>query len=758
MSQATAKKPQQNKATAAHKYVLMYNPNQPPISALLLVDMWPRLFSAAKLVPKPGNSRYTITSTEVKGEVEGVNALRLLARFADQSGETCLYGKNLIASGQIDFYLDLANHYVKNFCSGGLKTFCEKLNVHLRSRTYLVPHDLSIADFAMWESLRANPNFEAIQKQADQFPALFRWCSFFSDLPELKKITATLTAKASKFDELAKASQAGSFKVHLEGAEMGKMVTRFPPEPSGYLHIGHAKAALLNDTFARMYNGKLILRFDDTNPGKEKQEFVDNIYKDLKTLGVKWDVLTHTSDNFPLYMQFAEKLIKQGDAYVDNTPVKIMREERKKGTESKCRSQSVEENLRLWKEMQAASEEGKKCVLRAKISMDAQNKTLCDPTLYRVNLTNHWRTGRKYNIYPTYDFACPIVDSIEGVTHALRTTEYHDRNAQYDWVVKTCGLRKVHVWDYSRLSFRYTMMSKRKLQWFVDQKVVEGWFDPRFPTIQGMIRRGLQVEALRKFILDQGASKALTTQDWDKLWSLNAKVVDPIAARYSAVKAENKVPLYLSNFESKTPVSVTVPLFPNQADKGSKTIYKNSVAFLDQSDAKSFAQGEEITLITWGNCFIRKIEKKGDVITRLDGELHLEGNFKTTDKKVHWIAAEEKDFIPIVLTEFDHLITKPVLEKKDDFKLFLNTKTKFETPALGEPALKNLKQGEVVQLQRIGFFYCDRAYESKEKPMVLHGMPTGRAKPMSNASTAVAKREEPKVPTKGKQPKKTQDS
>ena len=236
----------------------------------------------------------------------------------------------------------------------------------------------------------------------------------------------------------AKASEGAGFDVDLPGAEDGKVVTRFPPEPSGYLHIGHAKAAMLNDAIAKKYHGKLILRFDDTNPQKEKEEYVENIMSDLKTIGVQHHVLTHTSDHFDLILGYATRMIKEGIAYVDNTPVEQMRKWRMDGVEAPSRNASVEENLKLWQEMQEGTPEGLKCCLRAKIDMQAKNKTMRDPTIYRCNVgTPHHRTGTKYKVYPTYDLACPIVDSIEGVTHCLRTDEYRDRNEQFYWQVHT---------------------------------------------------------------------------------------------------------------------------------------------------------------------------------------------------------------------------------------------------------------------------------------------------------------------------------
>jgi glutamyl-tRNA synthetase len=249
----------------------------------------------------------------------------------------------------------------------------------------------------------------------------------------------------------------------------------------------------------------MIIRFDDTNPSKESNEFVDNLLKDIETLSIKYETVTHTSDYFPQLMEMAESLIRQGKAYVDDTPREQMQKERMDGIESKCRSNNVEEHLKLWKEMITGSERGLQCCVRGKLDMQDPNKSLRDPVYYRCNPVPHHRIGSKYKIYPTYDFACPFVDSVEGITHALRSSEYHDRNAQYDRIQADMGLRKVHIYEFSRLNMVYTILSKRHLRWFVENGKVDGWDDARFPTVQGIVRRGLKIEALVQFILEQAS-------------------------------------------------------------------------------------------------------------------------------------------------------------------------------------------------------------------------------------------------------------
>ena len=315
----------------------------------------------------------------------------------------------------------------------------------------------------------------------------------------------------------------------LDGATEGNVVTRFPPEASGYLHIGHAKAAMLNNHFARSYKGKLIMRFDDTNPAKENAEFEKVILQDLKLLGIQYDMFSHTSDHFDKMLQLMEKMIKDGKAYVDMTPAEELAQQRLAMQKSRFRDQSVEENLRLWEEMKNGTDTGVKCIVRAKIDYASTNGAMRDPTMYRCKPEEHVRTGTKYKVYPTYDFACPIVDSIEGVTHALRTTEYHDRDEQYAWVCKALGIREPMIKDFSRLNMVYTVMSKRQLTKFVERGLVDGWSDPRFPTVRGMLRRGMTVEGLTSFILAMGSSRSNAQMEWDKIWATNKKVIDPVA-------------------------------------------------------------------------------------------------------------------------------------------------------------------------------------------------------------------------------------
>lgn len=319
-------------------------------------------------------------------------------------------------------------------------------------------------------------------------------------------------------------------------------------------------------------------------------------------------MITNTSDYFDYLADQARELIKRGLAFMDNTPQETMRQERMECKDSVHRNATVEENLARFELMYSGVEEGLQWCLRAKINMQDPNGCLRDPVLFRSNLTPHLRTGTKYKAYPTYDFACPLVDSLEGVTHALRTNEYHDRDAQYAWIQNALDVRKVRIHEFSRLNFVFTLLSKRKLAWFVDNNIVDGWYDPRFPTIQGVIRRGCVLPALSEFILSQGASKRVLDMEWDKFWATNKKHIDPIAHRYTSIVSKNivKVTLTGEGVVNKAEAR-SVPLHPKDPNMGSKDVFFYKTIYLEQEDAKLFTQGEEITLMKWGNAILDEV-------------------------------------------------------------------------------------------------------------------------------------------------------
>ncbi|CAJ0594245.1 unnamed protein product [Cylicocyclus nassatus] len=654
-----------------------------------------------------------------------ISIARLVAQsigLPDFTGTTCF------ESAKIDEVLTLCERVVDGFLIDE-----EVLSgVHLGKSGTLFEGRVTIADVALWSLITKNPELQ--KKYSNLFDAVVKDRRFVAAHQMVGKYATDNVKQQTK----EKQKDEGKF-VELPGAEKGKVVVRFPPEASGYLHIGHAKAALLNQYYQQAFDGQLIMRFDDTNPAKENAHFEQVIKEDLAMLNVKPDRWTHSSDHFEKMLEMCEKLLREGKAYVDDTDTETMRKEREERKESKNRNASLETNLALWEEMKKGTERGTQCCVRMKIDMQSNNGAMRDPTIYRCKPEEHVRTGSKYKVYPTYDFACPIVDSVEGVTHALRTTEYHDRDDQYYFICDALGLRKPYIWSYARLNMTNTVMSKRKLTWFVNEGHVEGWDDPRFPTVRGVMRRGMTVEGLRQFIIAQGGSRSVVMMEWDKIWSFNKKVIDPVAPRYTALDSASLVPVFIS-----TPVTVEevqVPLHPKNQSVGSKSIWRSAKLLVEQADACEMKSGDTVTFVNWGNIKISSVEKSDGKVTQIYAVLDLANqDFKKT-MKVTWIAEAEAPsaaLIPVVTVDYDHIISKAIIAKEDDWKNYINYDSVHYTKMVGEPALLSVKKGDIIQLQRKGFYICDHVYQQKsdfsasETPLLLIYIPDGHIKETAN--------------------------
>ena len=395
--------------------------------------------------------------------------------------------------------------------------------------------------------------------------------------------------------------------------------------------------------------------------------------------------------------------------------------------DSPYRTSTIDENLRLWKEMQKGSEEGLKCCVRAKIDMQSNNGALRDPATFRCNLTPHHQTKEKYKVYPTYDLACPIVDALEGVTHALRDRQYSDRDAQYEWFLTNLKLRKVHLWGFSRINFVKTLLSKRKLQWLIDQGLADGWDDPRFPTVEGILRRGMTVPGLKAFILSMGASKNTNLMEWDKIWAFNKAEVDPAAHRYTALLKTGLVPVTLGAGAPAAPYAQSMFCHPKDQTVGKKIRMFAPTVLLQADDAASVAEGEEVTLMSWGNAIVKKVHKgAGGAVVSIDADLHLAGDVKKTKKKLTWLA-DTPDLVDVELVDLDFLLTKDKIEEDDDIKAILNPKTKFVDAARGEASLRQLQHGQIIQVERRGYYICDRPYLRPADPIRLIYVPDGKS-------------------------------
>ncbi|GBE89136.1 glutamyl-tRNA synthetase [Sparassis latifolia] len=634
------------------------------------------------------------------------------------------------------------------------------LDDHLTFRTFLIGHDITVADWVIWGAIKASVKLVGLLKNQRHWH-LLRWFSFLESLPTIQSVLSSLL-EAKVLNARSASKTASSFALGLPNATVGQVVMRFPPEPSGYLHIGHAKAAMLNQYFAQMYGGKLIIRFDDTNPSKERTEFEDTILEDLRLLNIVGDSVSHTSDYFAQLHTFVVKMIESGKAYADDTdnshphdfpcscpskqhgPQSQMAHERWHGIPSSRRDATVEENLQRFSEMSTGTEGGLRWCIRAKISVDDPNKALRDPVIYRTNLVSHHRTGDKWKVYPTYDFACPIVDSLEGVTHALRTNEYRDRNPQYYWMIEALGLRRVSVWDFSRLNFIYTLLSKRKLQWFVDRGLVRGWDDPRFPTVRGIRRRGMTVETIRQFMLSQGPSQAVVSLEWDSIWALNKKIIDPVAPRFWAVLKEDIVPVMIlggpAGYETRLQ-----PKHKKNVDIGEKTVVYGSSILIEQLDAASFNDNEEITLMSWGNAIVRShtVSPSGRT-TCISMDLKLEGDFRKTEKKVTWLASPtlEHPLVDVTLLDYDYLITKKKLGEDDALEDVITPVTEFRQEAFADANVLDLNKGDIIQFERKGYYILDGIVEHAQgagtRRLEFIRIPDGRAVNLASKAAAGA--------------------
>ena len=625
----------------------------------------------------------------------------------------------------------------------------------------MTDYTLTTVDVIVWGTLRNNRVAHSIIKQGIRVN-VSRWFNFIEETNPWTSVTVHTHMNAadasgkgkggsSKKDvdgdggkQKQKGGAGGSgegdanYDIGLQYTSAG-VVTRFPPEPSGYLHIGHAKAALLNDYLAHQkYPGNtLLLRFDDTNPVKEKQEFEDTIKEDLAMMGIKPDKVSHSSDYFQEMHDYCVQMLTEGNAYADDTEQMVMRDQRMKGIASSRRDEAPDDNLARFKQMEQGTEEGKRWFIRAKISADDPNKAMRDPVIYRCvgKETPHHRTGTKWAVYPTYDFACPVLDAVEGITHALRTTEYKDRDAQYQWMLKALKLRNVYNWDFSRMNFIRTLLSKRKLTKFVSEGVVWGWDDPRMPTVRGIRRRGMTVEALQEFILKQGPSKNIVNLDWTLFWATNKKYIDPSASRYTAIAKQNAVKAKITNYPTERGEKFYTEKKPlhMKYNLGEKDVAYAPQVLIEQEDAASFKECEEITLMNWGNAFVRNIQTSTStspsIITSLDLELHLSGDVRKT-KKITWLAAADDEKVAPVSVEvidFDYLITKDKLEEEDKAEDFMTKQTLFVSQCWADANVRGLKRDEVMQFDRKGYCRVDvQVGDGEEGIGVFFVIPTGK--------------------------------
>lgn len=514
--------------------------------------------------------------------------------------------------------------------------------------------------------------------------------------------------------------------------------TRFPPEPNGYLHIGHAKAINLNFETAQKYSGKCNLRFDDTNPAKEDQEFVNSIKEDVKWLGFEWSEELSTSNYFEKLFEIAVKLIKDGKAYVCDLNETETREYRgtvkEAGKPSPYRERSPEENLELFEKMKAGEFEDSACTLRAKIDMSHANMKMRDPLIYRIRRQTHHNTGDKWCIYPMYDFAHPISDAMEGITHSLCTLEFENNRAVYDWFVQECGLFPTppKQYEFARLNLNYTVMSKRKLKELVDQNIVDSWSDPRMPTISGLRRRGYTPTSIREFCHRIGLAKRANTVDLGLLEFCLREELGPISPRRMAVIDPLKVTI--TNYpegQSEILMGDNHPQNPDDQTKReipfSKTLYIEKNDFLEDAPKKFFrlSVGREVRLrfAYYITCTEVIKDENGEVVELLcTYDPETKGGKSEDGRKVkgtiHWVDANTAVNAEVRL--YDRLFKTENPEKDEDGEEIsyvenLNPESLIEMKnAKLEPVLGSISADEIVQFERLGYFCLDKELTSSE--------------------------------------------
>lgn len=367
--------------------------------------------------------------------------------------------------------------------------------------------------------------------------------------------------------------------------------------------------------------------------------------------------------------------------------------------------------------------------------MSSKNGTMRDPVLYRQNTDHHHRSGDTYKAYPTYDLACPIVDSIEGVTHALRTTEYNDRDEQYQWIQNALGLRRVRIHAFSRLNFMYTELSKRKLTWFVDNGYVTGWDDARMPTIRGVLRRGVDIVALRKFILSQGASRNIVNLEWKKFWAENKKEIDTQAKRFMAVDKVEHAKITITNAPAvEDNAFISTDYLPKDPSFGKRHIRIAKSVLVEKLDVEGITVGEDIVLMRWGVIKITNFD--GD---NYEGIYVPDGDFKMAKRKLTWMA-DVPENMTVTLYEFDNLISKEKLEEDENFKDFINPNTLATSEVIGDFALKTLQKNDIIQLERRGYYRVDQPYVNEDRGLALFMIPDGKAKAMGGLTGKLSHR------------------
>lgn len=511
----------------------------------------------------------------------------------------------------------------------------------------------------------------------------------------------------------------------LAEGKCSSILTRFPPEPNGYLHLGHAKSLCINFGLAQKYGGKTNLRYDDTNPTKEDTEYVDAIKEDIRWMGFQWEKECYASDYFEQLYQWAEEMIMKGLAYVDDQSQEEISEGRgtvdKPGKESPWRNRTPEENLRIFRQMRDGEFPDGAKVLRAKIDMAHPNMMFRDPILYRIKHAHHHRTGDKWCIYPMYDYTHGQCDSIENITHSICTLEFDVHRPLYDWFIKTLDIYPSHQYEFARLNLTYTLMSKRKLLELVQKGLVSGWDDPRMPTLCGVRRRGYTAQALKMFCEKIGVSKRDQLMDIQLLEWCVRQDLNERSNRYMVV-SDDPVKVTITNWEEGKVEWFDCPLNPADPDGAKRRVPFTGSLLIDRADFMEEAPAKYFRLKPGGEVRLKYtyIIKCNEVIKNSEGKVvelkctydpsthPTNGTWRSVKGTIHWVSVDWAK--PLELRIYDRLFTladmSQVPEDKD-YKDFLNPESLVVKTGYAEPALLEDNSGIAVQFERIGYFVKD---------------------------------------------------
>ncbi|MCW1961115.1 glutamine--tRNA ligase/YqeY domain fusion protein [Chryseobacterium viscerum] len=524
------------------------------------------------------------------------------------------------------------------------------------------------------------------------------------------------------------------------GLKRDEIRFRFPPEPNGYLHVGHTKAICINFGLGEKYNAPVNLRFDDTNPEKEEQEFVDSIMKDVEWLGFKWDKVLYASDYFQQLYDWAVQLIKEGKAYVDEQPSEVITEQRKNpsepGIESPYRNRPVEESLDLFERMKNGEFESGSMSLRAKIDMLSPNMNMRDPVMYRILNKPHHRTGTAWKIYPMYDWAHGESDYIEQISHSLCSLEFENHRPLYNWYLDQVyeeGRVKNKQREFARMNVSYMITSKRKLQRLVAEGVVTGWDDPRMPTISGMRRKGFTPASIRNFIDKVGVAKRENLIEIQLLDFCVREDLNKVAKRVMAVV--DPVKLVIENYPEGQEEWLETENNPEQENAGTREVPFSRELYIEREDFKEEANNKFFRLKLGGevrlkSAYIIKAERvekdeNGEITTiyatydeKSRSGSGTEESLRKVKGTLHWVSA--KHALPVEVRTYNHLFTveQPDAEKDVDFLNFINPESMAIVKGFAEPSLKDVAVGEPLQFQRIGYFTKDQ--DSTEETLVFN--------------------------------------